>query len=866
MGRVMDERNLEPMRELYRQGEYGRVAKICEIFIERGQPSPEWWIFRLEAYDALGRVPDLVKAAVEAAAKHPEELPLLITCHDMLAAWGKKEEAEKILQQINAVAKAKPASKRTARDTVALGRAALAAGADPQKVIQQFLEPAKKKDPNLKDAYMALGELALGKSDFSRAANEFREGLKKHDADPDLTYGLARAFQTGDRKKSVELVEALLEINAAHPGAHILLAEHHINAEEFDEARIDLDSALEVNPQHPEAWALRAVLATLQDNSEAQAKEARTQGLKLWDKNPAVDTLIGRCLSRGYRFKEAAEHLRTALQLQPAHLTAKLHLCHALFRLGKEDEAWILAKEIREADGYNVQAYNIGLLEAEMKGFKVRETPDFVLKMPARDEAIYADRALELLTEAKRVLGARYGLVMDHPVLVEFFPSQQDFAIRTFGNLGGQGILGACFGTVVTMNSPGSIASNRSNWESTLWHEFCHVITLTVTHNRMPRWLSEGISVHEEAQKNAAWGMRMTSAYRRMTLDPETLTPMSKMSGAFLSPPSGEHLMFAYYEASQAVGWLLKTYGEKKFQGILKDLADGRRINEALERNCGPVGKLDEGFARHMRTVAEGFAAKGDWSKPEKEELDPKDEAAVVAYLKEHPNNLWALELRTKRLLAGEQWTEALALTKKLVELAPDNVGNGCGYDLAARAYRGLKQVEGEATMLREWAARDGGADPAFLRLIELDAAAKNWKGVRENVQRMLSIHPFLKQPYELLATACETLGQKDEAVWALRKLMTLGTDHPVETNFSLARLLQEKEPPLAKRHLLDALAEAPRFRDGHELLLKMQPAGGSGNEPVPATAPATIPPVSPPASPPPAVPGTSASSTPSPP
>ena len=83
-------------------------------------------------------------------------------------------------------------------------------------------------------------------------------------------------------------------------------------------------------------------------------------------------------------------------------MPAKLHLCHAFFRLGREDEAWKLAKEIQKADAYNIQAYNIGLLEAEMKGFTVREDPDFVLKMPARDMTIYGERALELLRSRRK--------------------------------------------------------------------------------------------------------------------------------------------------------------------------------------------------------------------------------------------------------------------------------------------------------------------------------------------------------------------------------------------------------------------------------------------------------------------------------
>lgn len=841
VARVFDERNLEPMRDLFLSGEYDRVAKIAEIFIKQGQPSPEWWIFRLRACHELGRVTELVKAAGEAAKAHPKELPVLITCHELLTAWGKRDDAAAVLQQINALAKTQRPSQRSAREMVALGKAALAAGADPQKVIQLFFEPAKKKDAQLKDTYLALGELALEKSDFARAANEFRAGLKQHDADPELMFGLAKAYQSSDRKKSLELTGQILERNPLHPATHLLRAEHHIGAEEYDQARLDLDGVMEVNAQHPEAWGLRAVLAIVQDNKPEEAAQARTRGLKLWAQNPRVDLVMGRCLSRGYRFKEAAAHLRDALKFDSALLPAKLQLCQALFRLGEEEEAWKLAKEIREADGYNVQAYNIGLLEAEMKGFKVRETPDFVLKLPARDDAIYGDRALELLKEAKQVLCAKYGLTLDHPVLVEFFPSQQDFAIRTFGNLGGQGVLGACFGSVVTMNSPGGIAANRSNWEATLWHEFCHVVTLSVTHNRMPRWLSEGISVHEEGLKQPAWGMRMTAAYRRLTLDEESLTPMSKMSGAFLSPKSGEHLMFAYYESAQAVGWLLKNHGEEKFLQVLKDLAEGRRINEVLERQYGSVAALDEAFAKHMRDLANAFAPNGDWEKPEPDELDPRDEAALAAYLEAHPTNLWALELRTKRLLSAERWQEALVFARRLIELAPENVGTSSGYSLAAQACRGLKQPREEAAMLREWAVREGGADVAFQRLMELAAESKDWAGVRENVHRMFSVQPFLKQPYELLARAEEALGNGDAAVWSLRKLMFLGPDHPVETHFSLARLLQKSDEPTAKRHLLDALAEAPRFREAHKLLLQMQPAPPAP-APSPSPAPTTTP------------------------
>ena len=52
-------------------------------------------------------------------------------------------------------------------------------------------------------------------------------------------------------------------------------------------------------------------------------------------------------------------------------------------------------------------------------------------------------------------------------------------------------------------------SSSATKWESVLWHEFCHVVTLKMTKNKMPRWLSEGISVYEERQVDPAWGMKI---------------------------------------------------------------------------------------------------------------------------------------------------------------------------------------------------------------------------------------------------------------------------------------------------------------------------------------------------------------------
>ena len=56
-----------------------------------------------------------------------------------------------------------------------------------------------------------------------------------------------------------------------------------------------------------------------------------------------------------------------------------------------------------------------------------------------------------------------------------------------------------------------------SNWEAVLWHEFCHAVTLKATANRMPRWLSEGISVYEEglADRLVQLGIRTLNQHQQ---------------------------------------------------------------------------------------------------------------------------------------------------------------------------------------------------------------------------------------------------------------------------------------------------------------------------------------------------------------
>lgn len=817
--KIFEERNLGPVAELLAQGDYELVARVGESAMEKGLKAPEWRILRLKALIEMGQIETALDETRKALVLFPEHFELLMLRHDAASMVGKMDVAADALTKLNEAARKKVAKDRSALEMVALGRAALVLKADAQKVISQYFKVAQGKDAKLEAAYLAEGNLALEKDDAKRAADVFRAGLKAHGETAALRLGLAKAFATSDREKAVDNLEKALALNPHLHAAHLLRAELLIGGEKFVEAEAAVQQVLDIDEHHPVAWALRAVVAHLFQADEKKMDKARAEALQRWSKNPEVDLVIGRCLSRAYRFAESAVHQRTALEFDASYLPAKVQLCYDLLRLGEEEEAWKLAAAIRQEDGYNIQAHNLGLLEQEMGVYITQSFPDFTLRMPKRDWPIYGERALTLLREAKGILTVKYGLELNRPVLVEFFGSQQDFAIRTFGALGGQGMLGVCFGTVVTMNSPGSLASGRNNWESTLWHEFCHVITLTVTKNRMPRWLSEGISVYEERQRDPAWGMAMDARFREMVLDEETLAPMSRLSGAFMNPKTPDHLMFAYFESSQAVAFLLETFGAEKFQGILRDLAAGKRINDAIAANAGDMGKIEADFEQFITAKAKAFGEKADWKEPKPEELNPFDDASFSEFLKEHPQNLWALRKRGSDAVEAKRWPEVLKVAERLVELLPDSFDADSGYALKVLALRQMKREDDETGVLRQIAGRSSSAQSAFLRLIELDLPKQRWAEVKASALRATALNPFLVTPQKALAEACAALTEPQEAIAAWERVLILDPGSAAHTHFKLAQLLKPGDAAKARRHLLDSLALAPRNREGLALL-----------------------------------------------
>jgi len=816
---------LDDAGRLFRSGRYRECIAATATGVEGARGEEAWHALRIRALLAVGDHAGALEALDRGLKMCRESLELRLLANDVALLNDDPERAAAMLERVDTLARGAPWRYRDAASLVTAGRARLLRGFDAKEVIEGYFDPAKELDPELAAPHVATAELALEKHDYALAAEALQRALALAPEDPDVHLLVARAFAPTDGREASAALARALEINPNHASSLLVAVDQRLSAELFEEARGLLERVLAVDPHHWQAWAYRAVLAHLDADAEAQA-ECRAQALASWKKNPGVDHLVGRELSERYRFAEGAAFQRRALELDEHFLPARFQLAQDLLRLGAEAEGWKLADGVSRDDPYNVVAYNLMVLHDELAAYRTLATDAFVVRMEPLEAEVYGELVLELLERARAELCPKYRVELDAATILELFAEQKDFAIRTFGLPGGEGFLGVCFGDVVTMKSPAAQGESPANWQAVLWHEFCHVVTLNKTANRMPRWLSEGISVFEERQREPSWGQGMNPAYRERILAGGA-TPVSALSSAFQSPDGPLGLQFAYYESSMVVEYIVATSGLDALLAVLDDLGAGASLERSLGAHVAPLDELDRGFEEYLRGVAEAFAPDATW-----EPFEERDPDALLARAAADPNSVPGLQQCARALIDAGRGDEALAPLERSLELCPELVGEESAYALLAEALAGTGDEERELDVLVRWAARDADSLAARRRLMTLLEARSDWPGLFEAAASALAIQPMAPEAHRRLVAAASELGRAQDVVRSGRALLALGPVDPAEVHFQIARARAELgDLAGAKGDVLRALEEAPRFRLAHELLLELVERSGEAPE-----------------------------------
>lgn len=671
------------------------------------------------------------------------------------------------------------------------------------------------KDPAINTAW---GELFLEKYNIQDAVRSFQAALN---ADPEWVpahVGLARALVGENPSDAAEMARHAIDLDESSEAAHLLLAELALDERRYDDASLMTEQALSINANSFEARSLRAAIAYIEDRIDDFEAEV-TGVLALNPRYGEVYRVTGAQAASHYRFDEAVVLVRKSLDLSPGSPLAQAELGMHLLRTGDEVGARENLDQSFEADPFNIITFNLLRMLDAVDEFETIRKGDLIVRLHPDEFPVMGDYVVSLASQALETLGGRYGVEVDGPILIEVFPRHDDFAVRNLGLPGMIGALGACFGRVVTMDSPRARPPGTFNWQATLWHEMAHVITLQMSRNRVPRWLTEGISVYEEGLARPAWGRNMELTFAQALESGETL-PLRQLNAGFTNP---ETISLAYYQASLLVEHLVDVYGDNMLHGMLRSYAEGLDTEAALEQVAGTdFDELQEtfdvaieerfgGLRRALRQPVSGALPEAGT------QLDMLNALATS-----YPASYAIQVTYGHALYSAGELDAAVDVLERALALVPSATGANSPRALLVEI--AIKQGRRDRAM-NELAGLLG-YDHQDLESARQLAALAEETGHRKYQQvayeRIIEIDPFDVVPHAALGRLALDSGEIEKAVQEFRVALAAGPVDVVVAHCDLAEsLILAGNMDEAKRHALAALEIAPSYERGQELLLR---------------------------------------------
>ncbi len=592
-----------------------------------------------------------------------------------------------------------------------------------------------------------------------------------------------------------------------------MLARLRLDSEEYDDAEREATRALDTDPGSPVAHALIAASRYMRDDRKG-FEEASRRALERNPRSVVLHTTLAEVASRNRRYQEAVDFSRQAVILDTASSLAQGALGMNALRVGQFDTARVHLDRAFARDPYHVWIKNTLDLLDTFGEYRETRTNRFHLIVHGREAALLSPYLIELLDEGYQKLAARYGYEPPTPIRLEIYRSHGDFSVRTVG-LPGLGALGVSFGSVLAMHSPSARQIGEYNWGSTVWHELAHAFTLGMTDHRIPRWLSEGISVLEERRARPGWGadtpLGFLVAYAR-----GQMPPVSRMNDAFTRPAFPEQTALAYYQASLVVEMIEELYGPRAMTDILKEYRTngaGPVIQRILKASAERLDKQLDAYVRERfaRQLAALGAAAGDAA-------NAPPGGQFVALIAEG-----------RALVARGQNAEAIPLFERAKALFPEYAEDESPYRYLAAAYKATGDLRRAAAELQAHTLLNESDYTSNLALAEMLEQLGDRAGAAAALERAIWISPYDPAIHTRLAEHLTATGNRAKAVRERRAVVALDPVDRAEARYQLARALADAgDRTAARREVLMALEEAPSFERAQALLLELQRERGA--------------------------------------
>lgn len=445
------------------------------------------------------------------------------------------------------------------------------------------------------------------------AASLYTEALGLHPTHEPSLLGQFALHRYNWQRTSKSAQDFLDECFRARPdsiAAHVAGASADIDDGQLKSARERLQRLSALAPGRRDVRTLRAAMCFVEHDA-AQSESLLAELASQDPADSAPEREVGRHLLELYRFAEGLPFVRRAVERDAHDAEAWTQLGRALANTGDEKGAREALDRAQSEAGLRQDAWrnNLRLVLKKLSTEHVVETAgDLSFSWNPEHAAVLSAYMVPFYAEARAELAARYGFTPG-PTLIEVFAQHRDFSVRSTG-FEGFPALGVCFGPVVTAVSPMSELRGTFAWTRTSFHEFTHVIHLGLSHNRCPRWITEGLATWEEVNRNPMWTRNM----RRELVDAEAngeVIPVRDLNRAFRGP----RILFGYYQGGLLCRMLIERHGFAPMVRLLEAFDRGLDLDQALSEVFRTTPEdVDREFAAFVAREIAGLRIEPRWS------------------------------------------------------------------------------------------------------------------------------------------------------------------------------------------------------------------------------------------------------------
>jgi tetratricopeptide (TPR) repeat protein len=712
---------------------------------------------------------------------------------------------------------------------------------DPQlfKDALTAFDQAIAADPQSVEARVALGELFLEKYNGTEARGEVEAALALNPRHPGALLAMARVLHFEGAYAAMEQAKRSLETNPGFVPGRVFVAQLLLELEDYGEAEAEARRALDTNPRSLDAQAILAAARYLQGDDAGFHQIERT----VLAQNPRFAdfyNLLGDACVRNRLYRQAADFGLRAVELEPKSWRGWGLAGLNQLRVGEIENGRASLERSFAGDPYNVWNKNTLDLIDTFAGFGAHRSRRFEMVARADEAELLAPYVLELAEEAYDALSKRYQVEPPTPIRLELYPSHADFSVRTIG-LAGMGALGVCFGNVIAQDSPRARPQGHFNWGSTLWHELAHTFTLAVSEHRVPRWLTEGLSVLEERRARPGWGDDLSPLFLAAWRDGELL-PVGDLNQGFVRPNSPEQIALSYYQASLVVELIERDWGFDTLLAMLRGYRDHRSTDQILrdELEVEPA-EFDRRFEAFLEQSFGGAKTALGPAQANPEEggaegsIELPDASDLETAARDQPGSFPAQLSWGLHLIGEDRAQEAVPFLERARDLYPQYVGPDSPYLLLAEIHRDRGDREAAARELRAFLAVNETDYQARLELAAIEQELGKEAAALDVLEEAIYVYPLEMELHRRMADLYAAAGDAAGLVRARSALVALRPTDMARALYDLAQAqLAAGDARAARRQVLRALEIAPAYEDAQRLLLRLhdQAPDGARREP----------------------------------